>query len=545
MEAIAKKYRDIIGLDIGASSLKLVWLCKDGQSIEVRGAAVRNLPKSDIGGFFKGKTAIIDNIKSCINEIKCPAKKVFLCVSGPNFYAKRLSVVSMPKDELKEAVKWSIKDQVSLEVEKILIDYQVLSDSKNEQGISQLNILAAISEKDFIYSCINAISAAGLVCVGISLSPFVFTSLLEKGLKDKTIAILDIGNLKAELTLFKDGLPQFSRLLPGSSSEFTKAMTTALVSDHGRLELSFEEAEAIKIDIGIPDQEAGMVKEGILAVQLLALIRPVLEKLIGEVRRSFDYFKLQLNLPQPEKLFITGGGSLLKNLDKILAKELTVEVDYLNSLSASGDDRFAFVFTGDAAKKTKAESVFFDVAAATALEEAKGINLFPPELIAEKARRLEKSYFKIAGLVLVLMLFISYIYMSFQIYSLDKQIKIAKANFEAMQEVIILKDKIDRTKTALLRLSPSEYGSAIILKVIASIIQPSVELDSFSYRDNGSIDMVGTVASTRPEAALASFIKYMLEIGIFRNVKIMSLQKDANQPWISRFTIYCEVASKN
>jgi hypothetical protein len=321
-------------------------------------------------------------------------------------------------------------------------------------------------------------------------------------------------------------------------------MTTALVSDRGRLELSYKEAEATKRDIGIPDQESGTPKEGISSLQLLSLVRPVLEKLIAEVKRSFDYCKFQLNLPAPNKLLLTGGGSLLRNLDKMLAKELEIEVDYIGSLSDPFVGTLGFTFASDFKKKDKTEAVFFDVAVASALEEAKGINLFPPELIAQRVRRLEMMSLKIAASTAVLVLFVLYMYMSFQVYSLEKQIKIAQANFDAMQEVTILKDKIDNTKMTLLKLIPVEYNSATILKIISRIIQPTVELDSLTYKETDGIDIRGTVASAKPEAALANFIKYMREIGIFKNVKIMSLQKDTNQLGTSIFTMSCDILPK-
>ena len=40
-----KIYGDAVGLDIGTSSVKMVWVRKDNASIELLGHAIKNLPK--------------------------------------------------------------------------------------------------------------------------------------------------------------------------------------------------------------------------------------------------------------------------------------------------------------------------------------------------------------------------------------------------------------------------------------------------------------------------------------------------------------------
>jgi type IV pilus assembly protein PilM len=520
-DVVIKKYNDIIGLDSGASSLKLVWMRKDSPTGEVRGTSIRKLPKTDVSASLRGNAPLVEIVKLSLSEMGCTAKKVFLCISGLNFYTKRISVVSMPHDELKEAVNWAVKDQISLNLDKVIINYHILSETKDEQAAGQMHILVAVAEKERVLGCINTVVAAGLVPVGVTLGPFALGAFFE-GVKDGSVqAVLDIGSAKTELTLFKDGMPQFSRLLPGSGSEFTNAMTTTLVSDHGRLELGYEEAEALKIGAGIPTSESGAAKEGISNMQLLAMVRPVLEKLTSEIKRSFEYGKLQLGLPLPDRIYLTGGGSLLKNLDKILQKDLGVEVEGLGALSK--------------------QSVFLDTAYAAALEESKRINLLPQELIQQRARRIQRTSLKFMSMISASALLLSYFFMSFQVYNLKKQIGIASANYNAMQEVMLLKDKKDKVKVALARLYSEQYDSAAILTTLSEIIDSSIELDGFECGENGLISMKGTVASARPEGILANFIKSIRDSAIFTNVKIVSLQKDTTQYALSRFVVSCEV----
>lgn len=519
IKPIAAKYRDVLGLDVGTSSLKLVWLRKGQAAAEVLGAAVKSLPKSDKNIFLNEDVQPAGIIKAAVREIGCTAKKAFVCISGPTCYTKRISVVSMPHEELKEAVKWALKDQIPMDLDRVVIGYQLLGESTNEQGINHTHILTAIAEKRIIYECVAALTQAGLAPAGINLAPFALGIFFNN--TSGPSAVLDIGSLKAELTFFNNGLPQFSRLLPGSGSDLTKAMTSALVSDRGRLELTYEEAEALKIDVGIPETENVIIKPGISSTQILSMLRPVLEKLTGEIKRSFDYYKSQLKLPAPDKIYLTGGGSLLKNFDKTLSRNLGLKVEALSSLSGS--------------------ATLFDIATAAASDEARHVDLVPVELKMQKVRKMERLALRVLVLFSVALLAATYLSMTLQIYSLKRQIEIGRANYQAMQEVAILKGNIDKQGALLARLVRTQPDNAAILKALSMVIPTSVELDNFSRKENSEINIRGSVVSARPEAALANFIKSMQETRVFKNIKILSLQKDASQALMSRFAMSCQI----
>lgn len=502
--------RDILGIDIGMSSIKFAWVRKSGLSMHVKATAIKTMPRAETGGFVdNNKEFAADLVKSVVKEIGFPSKKVFLCISGPNIYIRRVSVVSMPHEELKEAVKWAIKDQMPLDVDRVVIDYKVLGESKDIKGTTHINVLAAAADKNFIFDCVDVIKRSGLYLAGICLFPFVACHLQEK---NEIMGVIDIGSFKTEFTLLNAGLPQFSRSLPGSGHEFTKAMTGVLVSDRGRLELNYDQAEKIKMQTGISQDE----------MQVMSMLRPVIERIENEFKLSMEYCKTQLKLYAPRKIFLTGGGSLLKNLNTTLARDLGLEFVYLK------DEK----------------SVFFDAAVATAMDEGRSIDLLPPEVKEERARRLQNVYLRMVILISFSVLLVSYIFMGLKIRNLQRQINIANANYNAIQEILVLKDKIDDRMSVLSRIGSGRYPSSIILKALSKAVPSSVELDVVTRNDNGDINIKGTVASGRPEGILADFTENMQNTKVFKRIKIVSLQKKPNQASVSDFNMYCEAAQK-
>jgi len=55
----------------------------------------------------------------------------------------------------------------------------------------------------------------------------------------------------------------------------------------------------------------------------------VLNKLLGEIRRSFDYYETQSRKKTVERIVLSGGSAKLKNLNRFLANKLGVPVEHL------------------------------------------------------------------------------------------------------------------------------------------------------------------------------------------------------------------------
>ena len=72
--------------------------------------------------------AISEILKALVKEVGLKTRKVNLTVSGSGVQMKRISVPSLPKAELKEAVRWEMKDHLPFPVETAEIDFHILNE---------------------------------------------------------------------------------------------------------------------------------------------------------------------------------------------------------------------------------------------------------------------------------------------------------------------------------------------------------------------------------------------------------------------------------
>jgi Tfp pilus assembly PilM family ATPase len=62
--------------------------------------------------------------------------------------------------------------------------------------------------------------------------------------------------------------------------------------------------------------------------------RPALSRLIGEIRRSIDYYEKQLYEKSVDKLVLSGGSALFPGLDQSLADAAGVPVEIVDPVQA-------------------------------------------------------------------------------------------------------------------------------------------------------------------------------------------------------------------
>ncbi|MCK5568172.1 MAG: pilus assembly protein PilM, partial [Spirochaetes bacterium] len=143
----------------------------------------------------------------------------------------------------------------------------------------------------------------------------------------------------------------------------------------GRIDLSLEDAEAIKTEYGIiEDDSKEVIREKIPASQLSAMMRPFVERLLREVSHSINHFRRQLDA-KVGNIYLYGGAARIKRLDEILKQNLEAEV--------SKFDPFQKMIVQLPEKQKEVFENFrldFVVAAGLALGQERKFNILPTQI---------------------------------------------------------------------------------------------------------------------------------------------------------------------
>ena len=273
------KQEPSIGLDIGSSSLKLIELEKKGkEKILKRFSYVELTPGADLG------SSLSDFLKSQ----KLAGRQVNISVSGQSVVTRYLSWPRMTLNELKNAMQFEAKEYIPWPLEEVVLDCAIIKD--NFENSKMLIVLAAI-KKVILQERLGLLEKAGFVPKIIDVDCFCLANIFDKSyrvsdasVKEKTIALLNIGAQTTNMAIIDSGALRFSR----------------------------------DISFGVK----GLVLAG----------------LSSEITTSIDYYENQNGRPV-EKLLVSGGGSYSQDTLNFLSHQLNLPVDNFDILSGVAVDQ--------------------------------------------------------------------------------------------------------------------------------------------------------------------------------------------------------------
>jgi len=560
---------ETIGLDIGSHSIKLVGLKMTSKGPFLTHAGIKGIP---YGGNKEDVNTISEILRTLVSEVGLKTKKVSLTISGSGVNISRIIVPSMPKAELKEAVRWEIKGQLPFPVETAQIDFHILGEVI-EDKVKKLDLMVVACPNHLIDQTLSIARGAGLQPVHLDVGPFaLWNALLTWGRvkKEEEVALIDLGADKTSIHLFKEGILQFSREVTPAGADITRAIIEGIGTGE-EPDILYEKAERIKKELGIPSEARNekTVEESIDLSKVSFHMRPVLERMAAEIGRSLDYYKNQFNVDRIDRVLLTGGCAHLKNFSSYLGNELRLPVEHFNPLREILFD----------SKKIDAEILDqmgsrFTVAAGVALPQPKRIEFLPArEPILTKAR-IVKSIPVLVPLIALLIFSWIIWNKSGQLISIkqERDAKMAKVtNIETLQaKLTLLKEKEIKVKQEL-SLFPSSVIVSVpyqeVLREFSHIVPDNVTLKLLSVQAKAKPLKKEVPASKSQEGesqqdekrelhitgiafgsdiqcltALAQIIEGLEKSPLFKNAKLLSADENKlyNRPGAD-FEIVCDI----
>ncbi|MCH7782353.1 pilus assembly protein PilM [candidate division KSB1 bacterium] len=209
--------------------------------------------------------------------------------------------------------------------------------------------------------------------------------------------VIDIGAKVTNIIFIHEGNLQFAREISTGGDDITNAMVGTITGTEGSVKIDKEEAERLKFIHGIPSDDMLLTTDhGITLNQIASLMRPAIERLTVQIQRSFDYYRTKFPYDEPEKIFLSGGTALLKNIDTFLADGLNKSVEILNPFN-----KIKIEPGLEEEKNVSDVAPSLSVAVGTAFSDKKGINLLPRELKDKLLFAVQKRILTLAAAVVL------------------------------------------------------------------------------------------------------------------------------------------------
>jgi len=527
---MGRKYNRLICVGFGGSSVKIAYLTYQGAKIRVL-----NYDSLVIPNGADERSATVEFIKKFLQKNSLPARDAFLSVwDAEKLFIKYLVLAVLPDKELLEAVKWQLKPELGFNTEIAEFDWQVVKEYTDGEGAKKEASICIAAEKGFIDKCLVIAGECGLRVAKISTAAFDYEFILQSIPGGPAIsAVLDFCSDHCRLSIYQGNKLTFARNLLVSFEELPRLLTGALVSEKGRIELSLEQARGLIGRFGIPLNEAEVLEGNIKGIHIISMMRPYLEGLATEIKRSFDYFSSNFQEGAAEVLYICGEGAGLKNLDIYLNKYLSIKVA---PLSLSGCVEASAIKQNLGDNPNEAADLI-----AAAMAKGEGINLLPHEIKVKKKEFYQKTFLRIITITAAAVFLFFFFVFKAEIADYRKRLKNADAYLQTIKEAKVLKRRIELKEELAHKVKLNKVPVGGLLAVISQITPANIVLTDFDLeQDNHLLVLKGEVAaiSTTAEAELTEFIKALELSSFFKEATLISSE---NISGTQVFEIDCEL----
>jgi type IV pilus assembly protein PilM len=248
---------------------------------------------------------------------------ISLGISGPDVIVKQISLPLLDDNEVAPALRFEARKHLPFDPQSMVIDYQILGRFPSER---KLEVLLAAVAQQHVEKHVTPLRMLGLEADILEAAPLALTNAVAHGVELEPGAhiLLDVGNAASHLTVYQRGEPYFTRRIEFGGRHLTKAVAEAI-------QVPFAEAEEWKLAAGSDEPGLRVDWE---SREMRAVQDCLRRELVEELRRSFAFYRTQARLPEPMRLWISGGSARLPGLATKLGEMLAEPVLLFNPLEA-------------------------------------------------------------------------------------------------------------------------------------------------------------------------------------------------------------------
>ncbi|WP_432821211.1 type IV pilus biogenesis protein PilM [Trichloromonas sp.] len=313
---LIKAKKDVVGIDIGSSSVKLVQLrqAKGGYQLVTLGIAPLP-PEAIVDNAIMDSGSVVSVVRNLADSHKVKTKNVATSVSGHSVIIRKIQLPIMTEEEMEASIQWEAEQYIPFEISEVNLDFQILGPDARDP--SQMNVILVAAKKEFVNDHVAVFRECGMNPVVMDIDCFAIENAFEANYgfeEDEIVALINMGAAAMNVNVLKGGKSVFTRDIQVGGNMYNEEIQK-------RLGLSSDDAEEVKLGGEIEDIDAQAVMD---------VINDATESLAQEVQRSFDFFSATSSDEKVQKLYITGGVSKTPNVREFLESQLAIPVELLD-----------------------------------------------------------------------------------------------------------------------------------------------------------------------------------------------------------------------
>jgi len=313
--------KSFLAIDFGAGSLKLgEFEVNEAGGLRLKGFAIKSLGAEGAQETTREAT-MLKALQEVLVEKNIQSKNVNVCAPGFHVFSKFVKLPPVDAGKVTQIIQYEAQQNVPFPLAEVVWDYQILGSAPS----GELEVLLVAIKSDVVEGLFRVAEQAKLRLNLCDASPAALCNAFRYNygdLEDCTM-LLDIGAKTSNLLFFEKG-KVFSRSINLGANAITQDFAN-------EAKLKFGVAEQIKVaegfvSLGGAYEEPENPNQAIIS----KIARQFMTKLHIQVNQTIQFYRGQQSGSAPQRLFLSGGASIMPYTAQFFAEKLNVPVEYFN-----------------------------------------------------------------------------------------------------------------------------------------------------------------------------------------------------------------------
>jgi len=313
--------KTFLAVDFGAGSLKLAEFDITAEGgLALKSFAIKPLGLEGSQEATREK-AILKALQETLAERGFKSKNVNVCAPGFHVFSKFVKLPPVDASKVTQMIGYEAQQNVPFPLAEVVWDYQILGSASS----GELEVLLVAVKSEIVEGLFRVAAEAKLRLNLCDASPAALCNAFRYNygdLEDCTM-LLDIGAKTSNLLFFEKG-KVFSRSINLGANAITQDFAN-------EMKLKSEVAEQIKVAEGFVSLGGAYEEpENPNQAAISKIARQFMTKLHIQVNQTMQFYRGQQGGSAPQRLFLSGGASIMPYTAQFFAEKLNVPVEYFN-----------------------------------------------------------------------------------------------------------------------------------------------------------------------------------------------------------------------
>src|SRR5208282_695641 len=313
--------KSFLAVDFVAGSLKLAeFEVNEAGGLRLKQYVIRPFGPEGAADATREAT-ILKTLRETLAESGVKARNTNVCAPGFQVFSKFVKLPPVDANKVTQIIQYEAQQNVPFPLAEVVWDYQIMGSSAG----GELEVLLVAVKSDVVEGLFRVAAQAKLKLNLCDASPAALCNAFRYNygeLEDCTM-LLDIGAKSSNLLFFEQG-KVFSRSISLGANAITQDFAT-------EAKLKFEVAEQIKIVEGFVSLGGAYEEpENPNQAAISKIARQFMTKLHIQVNQTMQFYRGQQGGSAPQRVFLSGGASIMPYTAQFFAEKLNVPVEYFN-----------------------------------------------------------------------------------------------------------------------------------------------------------------------------------------------------------------------